>query len=120
MSSPIQQLGAVSREYATKANEYQDIALDAAQAESDYRRERAVCKLRAMSGGASAAKADAIADADDIVSRSCLQYKTSAALCDAAGKKLAQLREQIAVGRTVLVGERELDRLHSQGVGGAA
>lgn len=118
MTSPIQQLGAVSREYATKTNEYQGIALDAAQAEAEYRRIHAVTKLKAISDGASAAKADAVADADEVVAAACWQHKSAAALCDAAGKKLIQLREQSAVGRTVLVGERELDKLHSQGIGG--
>lgn len=120
MTSPIQQLGRVSREYELRANEYQGIALDAAQAEADYRREHAVCKLRAMAEGASAAKADAVADADDVVSASCLGYKSAAALCDAAGKKLIQLREQIAVGRSVLVGEREADKLAAAGTSGGA
>lgn len=116
----IQRLGAVSREYESRASAYEHIAIDAARAEAEYRRLHAVAKLKAMHDGASAAKADAIADADPEVSQVCLAYKHGAAVADAAGKKLIQLRVQIDLGRSVLTSEREADKLHGSGSGGAA
>jgi hypothetical protein len=111
----IQQLGAVSRTYEATAQSFADIALAAAQAEANYRKVKAVYKLRAMVDGASAVKAEAMADADDDVSAACLAYKTSGAVADSTRARLAQLREQVAVGRSVLVNDRESDRVHAQG-----
>lgn len=124
MSNPqadtIRRLGAISREYEQRANAYETIAIDASRAEAEYRRVHAVAKLKAMHDGASAAKADAIANADPEVSQACMAYKHGAAVADAAAKKLIQMRSQLDYGRSVLTSEREADRIHSSGIGGAA
>src|SRR5664279_4299816 len=108
MSEAMRKLGLVSREYEALATEYRAIALNAAEAESNYRKVRAQTMLRAMvNDNASAAKAEIVADADDVVSAECTEYKCRAAIADAARQKLNQLREQVAVGRSVMVAERE-------------
>lgn len=111
----MRQLGVVSRAYEKLATDYRALAIDAAQAESDYRRVKAQTMLRATLDGASAAKAEIIADADDKVADACTEYKVSAAVADSTRAKLAQLREQVAVGRSVMVAEREQDKIHAQG-----
>ena len=113
LSEAARQLGKVSRAYEELANEYRDIAHNAALAESEYRRVKAQTMLRATAEGASAAKAEIMADADESVSRLCLSYKIASALADATRAKLTQLREQVAVGRSMMVGEREADRVHA-------
>lgn len=113
LSEAARQLGKVSRAYEELANEYRDIAHNAALAESEYRRVKAQTMLRATSEGASAAKAEIMADADESVSALCLSYKIASALADATRAKLTQLREQVAVGRSMMVGEREADRVHA-------
>ena len=114
VSEAVRRLGIVSRDYERLANEYRDIAQDAAQAESDYRKAKAQRMLRAtVEEGASAAKAEIIADADDLVATMCTNYKVTAALSDATRAKLTQLREQVAVGRSMMVAERESDRIHA-------
>lgn len=120
MTTPIQRLGSVSKEYQLKADEYMDLAISAAQHESFYRKIKAQTMLKATAEGASAAKAEIIADADPQVSKACWDYKVTAATVDAAKAKLTQLREQIAVGRSMLVTDRELDKLHANGIGGGA
>lgn len=120
MSDAMRQLGVVSRRYEEMAVEYRPVAITAAEAEADYRRIKAVTMLKATADGASAAKAEIIADADDEVSAACFAYKTSAAIADAHRARLSQLREQVAVGRSVMVAEREADKLHAGGMSGAA
>lgn len=113
MNEAAMKLGTVSRAYEKLASEYESIAADAAIAESEYRKVKAQTMLRATVEGASAAKAEIIADADETVANLCLGYKTSAALADATRAKLTQLREQVAVGRSMMVAEREADRVHA-------
>lgn len=120
MSEAMRRLGIVSRDYEQLATEYRDIAITAARAESDYRRLKAVTMLRATSEGSSAAKAEIAADADDAVADACTAYKVSAAVADSTRAKLAQLREQVAVGRSVMVAERTADQIHASGSGGAS
>ena len=118
--SPIQRLGELSREYERRANAYADVARDAAGNEARYRMLKAQTMLAATQDGASAAKAEIIADANPQVAQACWDYKVSAAVADSARAKLSQLREAVATGRSVLVNERESDRVHAQGMGGAA
>lgn len=113
VSESVRRLGVVSRDYERLASEYQDIAIAAAEAESDYRKEKAKAMLVAMADGASAVKAEAQANADDRIAEICRQYKITAALADATRAKLTQLREQVAVGRSMMVAERESDRIHA-------
>lgn len=111
----MRQLGVVSRAYEKLATDYRALAIDAAHSESDYRKIKAQTMLREIAAGSSAAKAEVVADADETVADACTAYKVSAAIADSTRAKLTQLREQVAVGRSVLVGEREADKIHSQG-----
>lgn len=119
-ATPIQRLGQLSREYEGRANDYADIAKTAAANEARYRTVKAQTMLTATGSGASAAKAEIIADADPDVAQACWDFKVSAAVADAARAKLNQLREAVATGRSVLVNEREADRVHAAGLSGAS
>ena len=115
-------LGAVSLEYARKANEYEGIALTAANAEATYKHKRAVfiTKHRFEDPKASVAWLEVQAEADDELAALLHERLRSAAVLDAASKKLQQLRERVATGRTYAASEREADRMHAQGLQGAA
>lgn len=114
-SATVHRLGEVSRAYESAAVEYRPLAEDAAAAEADYRRRKAVFVTRMVADGASVAKAEYAADADPAVADACLAFKMSAAVADAASKRLWQLSAQVEYGRTVLVTEREADKIHAQG-----
>ena len=75
---------------------------------------------RAIADGCAVAKAETLANADDVVAAGYTLSLQTAALADAAKSKLTQLREQVATGRSVMVGEREADRQHAAGLSGAA
>lgn len=116
MSNPqaatITQMGRVSREYEARASDYRELSETAASAESDYKHRRAVFMARAMAEGASAAKAEVLADADPEIAARATEYRLAVAVREAALEKLRQLRTQVEVGRTVVASEREADRLH--------
>ena len=119
MTSPqnatVRRVGEISRAYETAAIEYRVLAEDAGAAEADYRRKKAVFITRMLADGSSVAKAEYAADADEAVADACLAYKMASAVADAASKRLWQLSAQIEYGRTVLVTEREADRIHANG-----
>lgn len=115
MTSPIIRMGQVSNEYATRADEYRGIAETAAASESEYKHRRAVFMARQMADGASAAKAEVLADADDAIFALATEYRLAVAVRDAALEKLRQLRTQVEAGRTVVASEREADRIHADG-----
>ncbi len=116
----IRRLGEVSRDYEKRASAYETVRVDAAKAEAEYRRIHAEAMLRAMAEGSSAAKSEAIANADAVVADSCWKYKVTDAVADAARAKLSQLRSQLEYGRTVVASERAADQIHASGTGGAA
>jgi hypothetical protein len=106
-------MGAVSQTYEHKAIEYAQVAEDAARAEVAYKRERAKAILHMLNAGSSAAKAEATVDADDVIGQYLLDYKMQAAVADAHRARLTQLRERLAVGRSIMVNERESDKVHA-------
>lgn len=114
-----ERLGAVSRAYAEHAQSYEAVALAAAHAEADHRRLRAQVILRhkAAEERMSQAEAEARADADDTVSTAHRERLTTAAVADAHRARLAQLKEQVAVGRSFAVSERAADQIHAGGGG---
>ncbi len=118
--SAIHTLGQVSRAYALAAQEYEAIAVAAAEAEATHKAERAKAVLRAKAREEriSQAEAETRADADDRIADLLRDRLVKAAQSDAHRARLAQLREQVAVGRSYVVADREADRLHS--TGGAA
>lgn len=113
ISEALRRLGAVSAEYERKASEYGNLTDAAANAEADHRRERARAIIWHKSQGEklSQAEAETRADADDNVSELFRARLVTAAAAEAAKQKLAQLREQVAVGRSFSAAEREADRI---------
>jgi hypothetical protein len=121
MSDSVRRMGEVSREYETKANESEGIYTAAARAESAYKHEKAKRVIRFKeSEKMSVAEAETRADADDAIAELYQTRLVAQAVADAHKAKLAQLREQVAVGRTAVVDERAADQFHSRGYGGAA
>lgn len=123
LSESLRRLGDVSREYEALANTANEVYTDAARAEATHRYERAKAMLRAKAGAdfkMSIAEAETRADADDTVAELYQTRLVTAAGADALKAKLAQLREQVATGRTAVVDERAGDQFHARGYGGAA
>ncbi len=120
--SAIHQLGQVSRAYALAAQEYEQIAVAAAEAEAMFKAERAKAILRAKAGEEriSQAEAETRADADDRIADLLRDRLVKAAQADAHRARLAQLREQVAVGRSYVTSERAADAFHSERLTGAA
>lgn len=120
--SALARLGSVSRTYEQAVAEYGPLAVEAAKAEAAYRAAKAKAVLRAKAGPdrVSVAEAEARADADDEIADLYQRRLVTAALADAHRERLRQLREQVATGRTAVASEREADRLHADGVTGAA
>lgn len=119
-TATIRRLGEVSRTYEAATVDYGPLADEAAATEADYRRLKALFVTRMVAEGASVSRAEYAADADEQVAAACLAYKLAAATLDAAGKRLWQLRAQFDFGRSVLVNERESDRVHAAGFGGGS
>ncbi|MGH7743329.1 MAG: hypothetical protein ACREQ5_00705 [Candidatus Dormibacteria bacterium] len=119
--SSLERLGAVSREYAEKANSFEAVAVAAAHAEAEHKAERAkaILRYRAVEGCRSHAEAETRAEADDRIADLYHTRLITAAVADAHREKLRQLREQISYGRTHVASEREADRIHAAGYEGA-
>ena len=120
--SGIDHLGAVSKQYQECADAYRDVATAAAEAEAAHKVARAKTALRFKDSGEcrSMTEAETRAEADDEVARLYRERLITAAVADAHREKLQQLREQVASGRTYVASEREVDRMHAGGYGGAA
>ena len=115
-------LGEYSKEYATKAQAYEALAMAAAKTEADHKHAKArhMVTTRMTDPKVAQSWAETLADADEEVATLHRLRLESAAVADAARAKLAQLREAVAVGRSFLVAEREADKLSAAGLGGAA
>ena len=123
LSSPaLAHLGAVSKAYAELADDYKGLAHKAAEAEAAYKNERAklVLKVRASGEVKSQAEADAHADGNERICELLTKRLLTRAAADSAKEKLRSLAAQNENGRTFAATEREIDRLHAQGRGGAA
>ena len=120
--SAIHQLGQVSRAYATAAQEYEAIAVAAAEAEATHKAERAkaILAARATAERMSQAEAETRAEADDRIAGLYRDRLVKAAQADAHRARLAQLKEQVAVGRSYVTSERAADQFHADRIGGAA
>lgn len=120
--SALQRLGVVSRQYEQMADEYRDVAIAAATAEAAHKaaRAKAILRERAGEGRVSHAEAEARAEADDTIAELYQQRLVTAAIADSHREKLRQLREQVATGRTAVASERDVDRIHANGLSGAA
>lgn len=120
--SGVKRLGEVSQEYQVKADEFRDVAVAAALAEADHKSRRAQRSLQFKDSGEcrSMTEAEARADADEEIAVLLRDRLVAAAIAEAHKQKLQQLREQNANGRSVVASERETDRMHAGGYGGAA
>lgn len=122
MTDPLERLGAVSRAYQTQAAMYRSVLVAAAEAEAEHKAARAQAILAAMAEGekVSHAKAETVAEADEVIADLYKQRLITAAVAEAHRAQLLQLREQVANGRTFVASAREVDRMHAEGQGGAA
>lgn len=121
--SALRRLGEVSRAYELAADQYRDIAIKAAEAEAAHKvaRAKAILQYKASeTERISHAEAETRAEADDHIAGLYLERVITAAKADAHREKLRQLREQVATGRTAVASEREIDRIHADGLSGAA
>lgn len=121
-SPALNHLAAVSNAYQEWADGYADVADAAAQAEAEHKSARARFMLAARATGLakSQAEAEMHAEADPEVSARYLKRLTTKAKAEAHLEKLRQLRSQNDNGRSYTATERELDRMHAQGLPGSA
>lgn len=103
------------------ARAYRGAMNTAAEAENDYRRERAKFKLRALDADPklSQAGADTRADADDPVMGLRLRKEAAAADVEAYRQKLYWCRAKADALRSEKVDEREASRLYAENPAGA-
>lgn len=122
MSEAIGTLGQISVEYARKADEYEGLAVAAADAESAHKKARGrfITSDQFENTKTAVSLREYMADADENVSALLYERLHTGAVLDAAQKKLQQLRERIATGRTYAATEREVDKLHAVGIAGAS
>lgn len=116
ISDALRRLGTVSAEYATRAQAFEGLADEAARAEALHRAERAKAIVwhKSSEDRMSMAEAEVRAEADEHVAALHLDRLVKAAAADAARAKLAQLKEQVAVGRSFAAAERASDEMHAR------
>lgn len=90
-----------------------DASKKRALAEAAYKTARAKRKLtaRATAEAKSQAEAEMVADADDFIAGLHQDYLIAEAWADTLKAQMAALRERIAYGRSLMVNEREADKL---------
>lgn len=109
-----QQLVAACDALDETVQRYAGEASVAAEAEADYKRNRAKRIMKARHGGArSVAEAETIADADDIVADLLMRRLTTAAVADASKQRIVSLRERIGALRSWVADQRAADTLHA-------
>jgi hypothetical protein len=118
VNAALKHLGAVSRVYEVKADEYVTVCTDLAEAKAEYTHAKAVFKIEKKIHflKISDVELETRAHADEHIAGLYRQML----LCEAAEKsleaKLRQLKEQQANGRTAVVQEREVDQIHANGL----
>jgi len=121
VSATSEAVAALCRTLDRKVIEYGEAVEARANAEAEYKAERAKRKLRARADGAkSVAESEDIADADEQIKALHLDHLITEGAADTLRKAIAALNTRIEYGRSEMSTEREQDRLHSQGVGGHA
>lgn len=124
--TPVQRLIAYALAYERSADDYRQIALDAAAAEAQHKasRAKAILAFKASSEPGkpriSQAEAETRAEADDHVADLYMTRLTTAALVDAHRQKLFQMKTMTEVARTVVASDRVADQMHAGGMTGAA
>lgn len=122
LAPTLRRLADTALAYQQAAVEYGPILQAAAQAEADYKRERAKLMLRARDSGdvRSMSEAEMRADADDRIADLLQQRLLTRAVADSHLEMLRQLRTQVEAVRSYVASEREADRHHAAGYTGAA
>lgn len=115
-------LAELDQQYATAAADFKPMALEAAQAEAEHKNRRAqlVLKLRDSGEVRSQAEADARADGDPEICGLLTARLCSRAIADSHLQYLRSLERRNGNGQTYASTEREIDRMHASGHGGAA
>lgn len=113
MTSLADNVGQLCRELDVITGQYRQELRDKAEAENDYRRERAKRILRARADGeaSSATAAETVADADDLISELRLKFLIAEGIAASTKSKIEALKERIGWGRSLYATQREQDRL---------
>lgn len=112
---PVENVGALCRELDVTVGQFAEQLRASADAESEYKRERAKRILRARVEGEKAiSAAEIVADADDVIADLRHKYLIAEGITEATKHRLRSLTERIGFGRSLIANEREQDRLHSQ------
>jgi hypothetical protein len=122
---PERRLGEVSQAYEVKADEYETVCKDLAAAESAYVKAKAVFKVEARYKAGADSKVSDVeletrAQADDKISELYEKFLGLKYAEKSLEQKLRQLKTQNDNGRTLVVNEREVDKIHAHGWSGAA
>lgn len=125
MKTPERRLGEVSQAYEMKADEYEQVCKDLPKAESAYTKAKAVFKVEARFAAGADSKVSDVeletrAQADDKISDLYARFLELKYAEVSIAAKLRQLKTQNENGRTLVVNEREVDKIHANGWSGAA
>jgi hypothetical protein len=113
--NPADNVAALCRDLDVTVQRYGEELAAAADAEVDYRRERAKRILRARIDGEKAISgAEIVADADDAISDLRQKHLISDGIAEATKARIRMLQERIGFGRSLIASERAQDQLHSQ------
>lgn len=109
-------VGLRCRELATVVDQYREELTKKAETESEFKKERAKRILRARANGeaTSAAQAEVVADADDLIADLRLASLIAEGIAKSTKERIDSLKERIGWGRSLYATQREQDRLHSQ------
>jgi hypothetical protein len=109
-------VGQRCRELATVVDQYRGELARKAETESEFKKERAKRMLRARADGeaSSAALAEIVADADDVIADLRLQALIAEGIAKSTKERIDSLKERIGFGRSLLANQRAVDQLHSQ------
>lgn len=104
------------RDLDAVVGQYRQQLATKAQTESDFKRERAKRILRARADGeaSSAAAAEVVADADDLIADLRLKSLIAEGMAAATKEQIATLKERIGWGRSLYATQREQDKFHAQ------
>lgn len=113
--TPVGNVGALCRELDITVGRFAEELRACADAESDYKRERAKRILRARVDGEKAiSAAEIVADADDVIADLRHKYLIAEGVAESTKHRIRSLTERIGFGRSLIANEREQDKLHSQ------
>lgn len=115
MNSPIDNVAALCRDLDVTVQHFSEQLRERADAESDYKRERAKRIMRARVDGEKAiSAAEIVADADDAIADLRHRYLITEGVAESTKHRIRSLTERIGFGRSLIANERAQDQLHSQ------